>query len=833
MLGSGGPFSSSSSAGTRGEDDLAAMEIDAGDSIIPGESSKQKRKKRRNRDSLSPPIPSSPTLRGKILKSFRTNRVLVRAKLNELKEKFRDRMARARERRAEWLRNARARGRCTCKCGIVPHMHGNPFPPFGVAEVIFLLFTVLMLVLVPLKAMGVGNSSPAWSPFTEYTIFVFSFFATFGLRQLFLQSILLVFIIAAGSWALTATHIDEKTPLNLHLMGALALIGLALGWGVRYLVIAGTHWYRPPGVYYEEFLKRDGPRRTLSDVVDVLEMTELEESKQNASDDEEEDNGSTKLNSLLLEWERDEVGLLPTFSESERWSFWQGSYNWVPSLRVWEAFTIFVLALCWILYGILAGTKSKRDSTSSEPTSSEVALHVTNYLVFLLSLSRFDARRMLWTTLMALALLAQIIVTTLLAALIVDFSQWKMVTMTFMGMCFSTILWSLRCFVAWKYFGELKREGAEARLRQWSALKNRQFKTGDILLTGSSTDPTAIVAEWGTLTAWGHTGCILSEPAPEVRVAFVIGYWLCRLPIHLKRPLMKKLYHSASRCHNVSIAAVRMAEVWKMKRMQEINGDDDESEKLAVVDLILETFGLNEDEIPSGIFGMTFFGLRSHEKRYPIKIPRSPSGYYVAEAVGHGSRLVSLEGFMNLWCVKKKEKVAFRPMVATNSAHNQSGPMLSPGDAHRSNLDLFQDCSGLVGKRYPLLFNVYLSLLHLSVTSDAPPQRSASSEVLPTVSRADSSTSISSETPLQGGCAGDAFRGGDAPERYFCSTFVCAVLQKLSMMKMEPDIRLGDFMPRNFVDESTGHSVVSHLESPWLLGPLCYLTADPNDVMPR
>ena len=36
-------------------------------------------------------------------------------------------------------------------------------------------------------------------------------------------------------------------------------------------------------------------------------------------------------------------------------------------------------------------------------------------------------------------------------------------------------------------------------------------------------------------------------------------------------------------------------------------------------------------------------------------------------------------------------------------------------------------------------------------------------------------------------------------------------------MKDDESVNLGDFMPRNFVDESTGHSVVGHLKSPGCL----------------
>ena len=63
----------------------------------------------------------------------------------------------------------------------------------------------------------------------EYTIFVVAFFATFGLRQLLLQSVLLVVIIAFGTWAMSADEVDKSSKLDLHLMGALSLIGLLDG----------------------------------------------------------------------------------------------------------------------------------------------------------------------------------------------------------------------------------------------------------------------------------------------------------------------------------------------------------------------------------------------------------------------------------------------------------------------------------------------------------------------------------------------------------------------------------------------------------------------------
>ena len=167
----------------------------------------------------------SPDLSRRILNAYRTNKEKFTVQLRDLRDRFRERMSRARERRAQWARDARARGRCTCKCSIVPHMHGNPFPPFGVAEVIFVLFAFIAAIAVPLKALDVGQT-PAWSNFTEYTIFVVAFFATFGLRQLLLQSVLLVVIIAFGTWAMSADEVDKSSKLDLHLMGALSLIGL-------------------------------------------------------------------------------------------------------------------------------------------------------------------------------------------------------------------------------------------------------------------------------------------------------------------------------------------------------------------------------------------------------------------------------------------------------------------------------------------------------------------------------------------------------------------------------------------------------------------------------
>ena len=149
---------------------------------------------------------------------------------------------------------------------------------------------------------------------------------------------------------------------------------------------------------------------------------------------------------------------------------------------------MIVLAIEWIQYIVILAVEGDtfgKMSQNRTPPIREVALHVMNYVVLLLSLSRFDARRLLWTIIMALMLLGQLLVTTLLNAFIAPMSGMNMVNLTFMCMLASTIAWVLRCFVAWKYFGELKREGREKRQHQWSALKNRNFKTGDILLTGS------------------------------------------------------------------------------------------------------------------------------------------------------------------------------------------------------------------------------------------------------------------------------------------------------------------------------------------------------------
>ena len=73
------------------------------------------------------------------------------------------------------------------------------------------------------------------------------------------------------------------------------------------------------GIFYGEFLKGDRPRRTMSDIANELDGVEELNDEDSIS------------KAILLEWERDEVGLLPTFSEKDSWALWQGRGNWVPS----------------------------------------------------------------------------------------------------------------------------------------------------------------------------------------------------------------------------------------------------------------------------------------------------------------------------------------------------------------------------------------------------------------------------------------------------------------------------------------------------------------------
>ena len=129
---------------------------------------------------------------------------------------------------------------------------------------------------------------------------------------------------------------------------------------------------------------------------------------------------------------------------------------------------------------------------------------------------------------------------------------------------------------------------------------------------------------------------------------------------HLAESENAGLEHCANIYAKIAVQAVRLFGGGGITGVQALENlakaPPDTHRIMELLDSVLHTGGMS---MSAGMDPALLHALHEHEKRFPLKIPTSPSGLYVIEAVGSGTRMVTIESFFDFWCRRRREKVAW------------------------------------------------------------------------------------------------------------------------------------------------------------------------------
>jgi hypothetical protein len=710
----------------------------------------------------------------------------------------------------------------------------SEIPPFGVPELVCLIFTIISTVTLVLKTHGIGRVST--SAFAEDGPMICAFFIAFGIRQLFLRSVLIALIVVSSICAIVSDSAQQAAGLerrvNWYLVGVLALVGLAVGLLTRGALLFGSHMCLSKGMSYRVFCEeRDHVRearlnqRGSTENVSTLLPTQSNENGKSkilvadhpaALPDARHQVALSRLQTTRR-WKHDAVGILN--APGVHCSLWQsvGAFDVFPELRCWETLT-----LC-MLVGTAVGVSLESQSPSDDEEASIVSF--LSMFCSLLSLSRFDSRYLFWTLMVGLLIFGNLVavltlsyvphetgsrlvknktVTTLLPYS-ADEDVMRLVLNQIVSACLF-ILWTARLLRAAFYIPSTRRAEIALHATQVANLQGRGFQTGDVLLCGTPASCVSCIAEFETMSEWGHVAMICREPSIRVRTAFALGHWLIRLP-RLTRPLLfplrQKMRHAIEKhlarsenvglehCANIyaktAVQAVRLFGGGGIAGVQEL-------EKLAkaspdthrVMELLDSAFHAGDKSISAGMDPALLHALFEHEKRFPLKIPTSPSGLYVIEAVGSGTRMTTIESFFDFWCRRRREKVAWRPLISTTF----------PSIELALHLD---DVSDLVAKVYPPLCKILSNAM-------------------------ETSTLCSTKQP---GCCCCYQEKRKRSQPYFCSSFVAVALREMDVLGPGWDkaVDRAHVVPSDFADDSRANAIIGHFKDNWWeLGELLALS---------
>eukprot|EP00465_Bigelowiella_longifila_P005930 CAMPEP_0185269982 /NCGR_PEP_ID=MMETSP1359-20130426/41211_1 /TAXON_ID=552665 /ORGANISM="Bigelowiella longifila, Strain CCMP242" /LENGTH=287 /DNA_ID=CAMNT_0027861383 /DNA_START=62 /DNA_END=925 /DNA_ORIENTATION=- len=196
-----------------------------------------------------------------------------------------------------------------------------------------------------------------------------------------------------------------------------------------------------------------------------------------------------------------------------------------------------------------------------------------------------------------------------------------------------------------------------------------------------------------------------------------------------------------------------------------------------------ETRGVEQQEQPPSS-DLPDHVLR-HCTRFPCKVKRSRDDLYAVEAVGTGSRMVTLEAFMDFWYNKRSEFVAWRALYK-RSAETEH-------DYTKIKLD-WESAKIVAGRPY------------------VNPCELISGPLFRVV-----------------GCR--CSEGKASAPSFFCSSLVASLYTKFNLLN--GDLTPRDITPGDFGDDGAQTSVVKHMASGWTLGSVVYVRYPKRKIFPK
>jgi hypothetical protein len=461
-----------------------------------------------------------------------------------------------------------------------------------------------------------------------------------------------------------------------------------------------------------------------------------------------------------------------------------------PPMRCWEGLTATMIV--GAVVAVIANQISdfglwEEDGGRGTP------IRLLNIGGMLMAFCRFDSRYLFWTFLVGIVIFAHI-------GIILGFASAKGETanrtdITISGLTSMTVVWTMRSanLLYYQHLRHSREAGGAAQNRSTElhqALVSRGFQTGDVLLTGSAMDVVSFCSQYHTVSPWGHSAVVVrwggegatvegeedQVEAVRVRAAFALGYWLNRLRRRHRYWIMQ-----ATETSGMNELAFKVISSLSDDQLRVLDAESSGETGVTNGLELLRPFFTGTRQNGGSAANSPPAAVVAHQQKYPLHIPSSPTGTYVVEAVGSGSRMVTLQKFMQTWYTRRGECVAWRPLFS-----------VVPDSRPKFTLELSRP---YIGKPYPNWCGIGLSAF-----------RRSRGENLKRLKH---------------------MRGS-----YFCSNFAAAVQQSLGILNAEvsPD----SFLPDDFADESSHLSVNTYLLRSWVFGRIILIgcRAD-TDVLSR
>ena len=557
-------------------------------------------------------------------------------------------------------------------------------PPFGVPEILIGLSGALMAIgiLVNLYARLTHSDRE----YTIYPCFLLAFFTAFGLRAMIpsviIQGVLVIYMgfLFDPRDLLAGKRTWGKFKLTV---AYVILFGILLGWAVKACVIYGHHCCRPRGALYRRFARSSRQDKESKDVEaetsEVFrkwvenEMRLLKQRTLGISENSSNDSKTTTRSSRFpakpgtksppniaradlkrkmsirsenLPYFRDgvhrDVGVLNSAFQNA--GFYHDN-RYFPSFKCWEVATAVGVAASSVTVGISESDKNF--------TASGLILRLMHLTAVLMSLSRFDSKYLGWTIAIFVLLALEGLVVVILIN--IESSDFARRMLTYIGVFVLFAIWSVRGGFECAYQIEKRGKKSEKKAIQQAHLQVRGFQTGDVMLTGSVASLVDYAARLGTASAWGHVAVVVKDVGPLERALFAIGHWLQRMP----RPVKAWVLETTGGLSAIDLASECIEALTK----EQIEESKVEICVVDMLNLLAKVKTVQKRLLEGGVEAYSPPpAAEAHCQKRPCKIPFSRYGVYVVEAVGSGSRLLSVEKFMDTWYLSKREFVAWRPL---------------------------------------------------------------------------------------------------------------------------------------------------------------------------
>lgn len=500
--------------------------------------------------------------------------------------------------------------------------------------------------------------------------------------------------------------------------------------------------------------------------------------------------------------------------------------GYFPTFRLWELVGVVLTIGCLIVVVVVEAfdvdvLSSEEQIEKEGGNYYEAIMRGCHFFSLCISICRFDPTYLLWTIILTTSMFVQALMLLLFATGTAGHGGLKPYNLTQIGIVVLAFIWLLRgvgsfnknCWGRFMSGGRRRQRDVEQTAYE-KQLRVRGFQSGDVLVTGSNVlGPSSFLAQWGTLAPWGHVAVILRRPDRRLRAAFGLASILSKFGFFLKGELASMIHPRYAR----SADWRTLGRTEKCRRLALITARDLTRKQLKDADsnamggggrLLLQYISAHLD-LKGGppleqreMFQkwlnkydhgrVVRFGFSAGQKRYVRWMRRSPSDLYVVEAIGTGTRMMTIERFFKFWWKTKRERVAWRPLYSLSSERRKR-PTLT-----------FQSAMDLFGQKYVDILSLVLVALRIATSTHPEYDRASKLDDLSRMTR----------------------------RRFFCSEFATAVLKRMDVV--DTDVVLdAHVQPGDFGSDYGAYPMNNLLKDEWQFAELVYVVGGLDGVIYR